>query len=155
MNGFIEYKQDIDWQNQSVTIAESLPRNEDGRTAGYARQRKDTKNHKVRRVTIHPNLFTVLQGRMPPDAKPNALIFLSQKGLPIDDHNFSQRPWKVICNQVGIDRVPYSLRHSLGSHMLERGATDAQVAQVMGNTPETVNRHYAHAISSPEMPGFT
>ena len=96
----------------------------------------------------------MLQERRQDHHKANDLIFLSQQGKPIDDHSFSQRAWKAICKQVGIDRVPYSLRHSLGSHMLENGATDAQVADVLGNTPETVNRHYAHTINRPQMPGF-
>lgn len=83
------------------------------------------------------------------------LIFATVTGKAIDDHNFSQRTWKDICTAAGIPyRVPYAARHSLGSHLLESGATIPQVAEVLGNNPETTARHYAHAINRPKMPGF-
>jgi integrase len=145
---------DIDWESERVCISESLSRGEDGRSAGSSRQRKETKNAKNRWIDIHPDLLTVLADRKRPGADPDDLIFPGPRGKPIDDHRFSQHAWKAICKQVGIDRVPYALRHSLGSHLLESGASAAQVADVLGNTPETVHRHYAHTINRPQMPGF-
>lgn len=144
----------IDWQRHTITIAESLSRGEDGRTAGYARQRKTTKTTKTRELDLHPDLYAMLQGRFDPTAKPDDLVFTTPKGNPIDDHTFSQRAWKRICTKLGIDRVPYAARHSLGSHLLESGATIPQVAATLGNTPETTARHYSHMLNRPQMPGF-
>jgi integrase len=104
-------------------------------------------------VAIHPNLATVLTERRG-DAKPDDLLFRTPRGNPISDHDFSHRTWKRICERVGLERVPYAARHSLGSHLLEQGASIPQVAATLGNTPETTARHYAHMIDRPEMPGF-
>jgi len=145
---------DIDWQRHVVTLSESLSRGEDGRTSGRARQRKSTKNDQRRIIDIHPNLYAMLKARKPEKADAEALIFISPHGNPIDDHSFSQRAWKKICQRIDIERVPYASRHSLGSHLLENGATIPQVAATLGNTPETTARYYSHMIDRPEMPGF-
>lgn len=140
----------IHWQRQTITICESLSRNPEG-----GRIAKESKNGKVRTLDLHPNLLAMLQGRYA-DGKPaNDLIFRSIRGCVIDDHTFSQRTWKDLCKAAGIPhRVPYAARHSLGSHLLENRASIPQVAEVLGNNPETTARHYAHAINRPQMPGF-
>jgi integrase len=145
----------IDWQRHTVSISESLSRAPDGRTAGYARQAKATKNQKVRVIDLHPDLYIMLQGRFTPGAKPDDLVFTTVNGVVIDYHNFSQRTWRDLCKAAGIEyRVPYAARHSLGSHLLENGATIPQAAAILGNRPETLARYYAHAINRPDMPGF-
>ncbi|MGD1908304.1 MAG: tyrosine-type recombinase/integrase [Leptolyngbyaceae cyanobacterium] len=144
----------INWQRRTITICESMSRGPNGETAGYARQRKDTKNHRIREVEIRPKLYTALQGRYSSEFDPDALVFTTPRGKPIDDHNFSQRVWKRICKKIGIEKVPYAARHSLGSHLLEDGATIPQVANVLGNHPETAARHYAHMVNRPQMPDF-
>jgi integrase len=144
----------IDLERGIVNVAESLSRGADGKSAGWARQRKGTKTNKARTLTLHPNLAAVLAQRRHDDAQPDDLVFLTPRGNAIDDHAFSQRIWKRICGLVGLERVPYSARHSLGSHLLEQGASIPQVAATLGNTPETTARHYAHMIDRPEMPGF-
>lgn len=131
-----------------------MSRGADGKTAAWARQRKGTKTGKTRIIALHPNLAAVLAQRRPDDAHPDDLVFLTPRGNAIDEHAFSQRIWKRICGLVGLDRVPYAARHSLGSHLLEQGASIPQVAATLGNTPETTARHYAHMINRPEMPGF-
>ncbi|NEO87906.1 MAG: tyrosine-type recombinase/integrase [Spirulina sp. SIO3F2] len=73
---------------------------------------------------------------------------------PIDDHNFSQRVWRPVCRAIGIDKVPYAARHTLGSHLLHEGAPITSVAAILGNNPETVSRHYAHELERPKMPEF-
>jgi len=75
-------------------------------------------------------------------------------GKPIDDHTFSQDIWKRICKNIGIERVPYAARHSLGSHLLEDGASIPQVAGILGNRPEPTARHYSHMLNRPNMPEF-
>lgn len=145
----------IDWQRHEITISESLSRGEDGKTSSYSRQRKTTKNHKTRVIELHPDIYATLQGRFTPECKPNDLVFTTPTGKAIDDHVFSQRAWKQLCKAAGIEyRVPYAARHSLGSHLLENGATIPQVAEVLGNTPTTTARFYSHRINRPTMPGF-
>lgn len=86
----------IDWQRRVVTVCESMSRGPNGETAGYARQRKGTKNGQVREVDMVPKLYAVLQERCSPDVDADVLIFTTPKGKPIDDHTFSQDIWKRI-----------------------------------------------------------
>lgn len=145
---------DIDWTNRRVMIANSLSRAPDGRTAGYARERKSTKNGRTRFVDLSERMMQMLRDRHHPKAKSSALIFTTHRGQPIDDHNFSQRVWKPVCRAIGIDKVPYSARHTLGSHLLNENVPLTSVAAVLGNNPETVSRHYAHSLNRPKMPEF-
>lgn len=145
---------DIDWPHQRVIIAASLSRASDGRSAGYARERKGTKNEKVRFVDLSERMVQMLRDRQSPESKPNDLIFTTPRGKPIDDHNFSQRVWRPVCRAIGIDKVPYAARHTLGSHLLHEGAPITSVAAILGNNPETVSRHYAHELNRPPMPEF-
>ncbi len=139
----------VNWSQKTMTICESLSR------SGQGRQSKSTKNNKIRVIDLHRDLFAMLQGRFAAGQPPDALIFSTVTGKPIDDHNFSQRTWKDLCKDAGIPhRFPYAARHSLGSHLLENGATIPEVAEVLGNNPETTARTYAHAINRPQMPGF-
>ena len=143
---------DIDWTKNTVTIQRSLSRGEDGKAAGYARQSKSTKNQKHRVIDLHPSLIEILKIRT---GQSQDLVFKSPKGKPIDDHTFSQRVWKSLCKETGIPyRVPYAARHSLGSHLVENGASIPQTAAILGNTPETTARHYTHMIDRPTMPHF-
>jgi len=145
---------DVDFDRGLVVVQSSLSRNEDGRTAGYARQRKTTKNGEEREVGMAPPIKQILQRRRQPNSSPDDLIFLTPRGNPIDDHSFSQRCWKRICEKIGVDKVPYAARHSLGSHLLEDGYSPAQVADILGNQVETTIRHYLHGIEKPEMPTY-
>ena len=143
---------DIDWTKKTVIIQRSLSRGQDGKAAGYARQSKTTKNQKHRTIDLHPSLVEILQIRT---GDSQDLVFKSPKGKPIDDHTFSQRVWKSLCKEAGIPyRVPYAARHSLGSHLVENGASIPQTAAILGNTPQTTARHYTHMIDRPTMPTF-
>ncbi|MDS3860160.1 tyrosine-type recombinase/integrase [Thermosynechococcaceae cyanobacterium BACA0444] len=141
--------QHLNWQQKTITICESLSRSPSGRRA------KPTKNNKTRVIDLHLDLLAMFQGRLSGGRPPQELIFTTATGQPIDDHNFCQRTWKDLCKAAGIPyRVPYAARHSLGSHLLENGASIPQVAEILGNNPETTARYYAHAINRPQMPGF-
>ncbi len=145
---------DIDFQRNIVQVRGSLSRNPDGRSAGYARQWKITKNGEERDLVMPTPIRQILEGRLQPGDKPGDLIFLTPKGNPIDDHSFSQRCWKSICKKIGVDRVPYAARHSTGSHMLEAGASPAQVAEALGNRIETTIRHYLHGVEKAALPTY-
>jgi integrase len=42
--------------------------------------------------------------------------------------------------------VPYQLRHTAASLLLDNGATIEEVADVLGDNPTTVYRHYRHRL---------
>ncbi len=73
--------------------------------------RKATKTNQSREFRLSKHLVTLLQRRKPEPHQPDDLVFPARKGGPIDDHNFRNRAWVSILEQVG---VPYrkSLQHS-------------------------------------------
>jgi integrase len=146
----------IDFERKQVTICESLSRSSEGKTAGYARQRKATKNGNERILDLNATLIAVLSEKRSPTSDPDDLVFTSPKGKPIDDHTFSQRIWKPLCAAAGVEyRVPYAARHTTISHLIDQGANFFQAAYVAGHkSTRMVIERYGHMVNRPEMPDF-
>ncbi|NEQ97597.1 MAG: site-specific integrase, partial [Cyanothece sp. SIO2G6] len=147
----------IDLSKRRVNICESLSRSPDGRTSGYARQRKGTKTGTNGVLPLPDVLRTALTARWQPDTKPDDLVFLSPKGKPIDDHTFSQRVWHKVLSKAGVRyRCPYTLRHTLISYGIEdKGWSLPQAARIARHrSTRMVQETYGHMINLPEMPEF-
>jgi integrase len=51
--------------------------------------------------------------------------------------------------RAGVTGVtPYELRHTFASMLIDQGASPVVVAQAMGNSPDVVWKHYAHAFET-------
>lgn len=80
--------------------------------------------------------------------KINELIFVSPKGGWIDSHNFSNRQWKPLINKLVKEKklkfyIPfYDERHCFGSHVCRQTKDLKTVSYVMGNSPQTLQKHY-------------
>jgi integrase len=147
----------IDLERLEVTIAESLSRSSDGRSAGYARQRKTTKTENIRVLPMSQRLAILFAGRRPVDANPDDLVFTTATGKPVDDRMFRERVWKRICNRAGVEyRPPYTARHTLLSHGIEsEGWTLQQAARIAGHSStRMVADTYGHMINRPRLPEF-
>ncbi|MBE9063304.1 site-specific integrase [cf. Phormidesmis sp. LEGE 11477] len=147
--------QHLDLVRRLVTIRESLSRADDGRTSGKARQRKGTKTENVRVLKMGDRLHQLFVTIKPASAHPDDLIFTAASGGPIDDHNYRERYWKVVCKAADISyRPPYVTRHTLISHGLEYGGwTEKQAAAVAGHTTtRMIQETYSHLMEMPEMP---
>lgn len=149
----------VDLERKEIHIIESLSRGPDGRSSGGARQQKELKTVNGDRILLlQPTVCSMLAGRLKGNTMPdkNSLIFLSPTGKPIDDHNFSQRTWKRLCEKAGVDhRRPYNTRHTVASHLIQEGANLAQVADVLGHTNiRMVSETYGHMLDRPQMPEF-
>lgn len=146
----------IDLERGEVTISESLSRSPDGRGGNGARVRKETKTGSVRTLSLTPSMLAMLQGRKSSDTSPDNLVFTTPSGGAIDDHVFSQRVWKSICERAGVAyRPPYNCRHTLLSHLIEDGGSLIQAAAVAGHADATmVASVYGHMINRPKMPEF-
>jgi integrase len=142
----------VDLLHRQVTISESMPRGD----KGSSRKRKGTKTGSVRVLDMNDLLAPILEGRKPVDADPEALVFPSPTGKAIDDHNFSQRVWRTICEKAGVTyRPPYNCRHTLLSHAIEEGATLLQAAAIAGHAnARMISEVYGHMINRPKMPEF-
>jgi len=74
------------------------------------------------------------------------LVFPSEIGTPLDPSNV-RRTFRRIAKRAGIaEGFPYLLRHSGASLMLHQGATIEDVADVLGDDPVTLLRHYRHQV---------
>jgi integrase len=148
----------IDFNRRMITIAESLSRGDDGKSAGYARKRKSTKNGTVRILPMTETVYGLLMGRFQESQpkSPDELVFTSPTGRAIDDHNFSQRCWRSICQRAGIPyRPPYIARHTALSHIVESTGSLAQAAAVAGhNSLRMVSQTYGHLVSRVQMPDY-
>ena len=90
--------------------------------------------------------------RRPANSDPDALVFASPNGKPIDDDNFRNRAWKTVLTRLGIDyRKPYNTRHTLISHALDLGMNPVMVAQLTGHDVETLYQNYAGNVNSRPM----
>ncbi|MEM9451147.1 MAG: site-specific integrase [Cyanobacteria bacterium P01_E01_bin.6] len=117
-----------------------------GESWGRGRQ-KATKTNRERQFTLSEDVQTLLMNRRPERPEPEALVFSSPQGKPIDDHNFRNRAWKAVLKSVGVAyRKPYNTRHSFTSHALAQGATPAEIADITGNSEETIFRNYVGGV---------
>ncbi|WP_157776231.1 tyrosine-type recombinase/integrase [Gloeomargarita lithophora] len=148
----------IDFPRRMFTISESLSRGDDGKTAGYARKRKATKTGNVRVLPLIPSVYDLLMERyqVSQPKSVDELIFTSPTGRAIDDHNFSQRCWRSICQKAGIPyRPPYITRHTCLSHIVEATGSLAQAAAVAGHSSlRMVSQTYGHLVAKIEMPSY-
>jgi integrase len=141
---------DIDVDRGIVTIGESLVRNPKGKGK---RIRKSTKTGTVRTLKVPDYILSIFTTG---DRHPLSLVFTSARGCPIDDHNFSHRVWRSICELAEIDyRPPYVARHTCISHLIENGASLVQAAAIAGHSStRMVAEVYAHMLDQPDLPDF-
>jgi integrase len=145
----------INLTRKTVTIRESLSRSSDGLTSGRSRERKGTKTDNVRVLPLNDQLVDLFIERWHLGVAVDELIFTAANGGPIDDHNYRERYWKVVCEAAGIRyRPPYTSRHTLISYGLEyEGWTYKQAAAVAGHTTtRMIEETYGHLMNMPSMP---
>jgi integrase len=115
--------------------------------------RKETKTGTIRHLSMTPRLREMLIARCQ-EQDPEALIFPSYTGKPIDDRMFRRRQWKPILKGLGIEyRRPYITRHTLASTAIEQGIPLTSVAYLLGHTDTTmVMQTYGHIVHRPSLP---
>jgi integrase len=80
---------------------------------------------------------------------PDALIFTTESGGRIDEHNWRRRVFKKAAERAGITYPkfrPYDLRHYACSAALELGVSETVVANMSGHSVDMLRRVYAHAM---------
>ncbi len=139
----------IDLEKKQILIKEVLARTlKSGSTEN--RVRKETKNGKERILPLTQDLLEVLE-KVIVGKKQDDLVFHSPTGKSIDDHNFQNRVFKKVLNELGIkERVLYACRHTFGSRCIDQGITPVMTAFLMGNNPETALRNYTHQLNIPK-----
>lgn len=83
--------------------------------------------------------------------KAGECIFLEKSGKPftvksLDEHFRRIRLW------TGYKHfVPYCYRHTLSTNFLAGGGSIDVLAELLGNSPETIRKHYSHLLGKPEL----
>jgi integrase len=139
----------VDFERSTVTISESMPIDMLGN--GYKRTRKGTKTGKVTILNMNDSLRNLLLSI--PAGKPSDLIFKSVRGLTISANGFLKQ-WKKVLNELNIEyRKPYTTRHSLASHAIDKGMSLPDVAYLLGHSnTRMVSQTYGHMINRPNLP---
>ena len=78
----------------------------------------------------------------------HGLVFCSEVGGPLDPSNV-RKVFTRVARNAGVDTkgaVPYLLRHSAVSLLLDAGAPIEEVADLLGDDPQTLYRHYRHRV---------
>lgn len=139
---------DVDLDKREIHIYESLVRH---RGNSSKRERKTTKTGKYRAVPINNTVYHMLIKR--PRGGSLDLVFTSPTGLPIDDHNLSQRCWRNTLKNLGIEhRALYQTRHTFASHCIDSGMTPTEVAAVTGHDVKVLFEHYLGSVKKPKLP---
>lgn len=114
---------------------------------------KPAKTNRSRIIPLTPRLQQMLLARRPDCFTPEDLVFYSPTGVAIDDHNFRNRIWKPALQALNISyRKPYTTRHTLVSHALEKGMSAVSVAELTGHNARTLYQSYAGIVNKIKLP---
>jgi len=141
----------LKWKHISsthITFAEAVPSD--------VRIRKDTKTHQIRLFPINSQLRELLNDIGYEEAE--KLLFYNRNGRELNTHNFLNRVWKPVLTNLVNDKLiryylpQYNCRHTFITLCLEAGISVKQVADMVGNSPEVIYKHYSGVIKQLEVP---
>ncbi|WP_013321086.1 Arm DNA-binding domain-containing protein [Gloeothece verrucosa] len=139
-------------QKDTILFCEAVPTD--------VRIRKATKTDKFRYFPINPELQTILETIKPEKCTADSLVFPAKNGKELDSHNFLNRVWKPIVEQlVNEGKVreylpQYNCRHTFITLCLEDGIPSRRVADWCGTSVNVIEKHYAGAIANIQVPSF-
>ena len=102
-----------------------------------------TKTSRPRNIDVRPQLAAVLDGYEPGATwlVPNA------DGGPLNVPMWSRRVWRPTVKRVGVDAVPYEMRHSFARLMLVDERLDVvSAAAAMGHSVRVLSDSYVHLL---------
>lgn len=130
--------------NKQVEISEAFARTIKG-TNHSARVQKGTKTENIRYLPLTDELAALLEGQIA-DKNLSDFVFLSPKGLSIDDRMLQRRIITPVLKKLGFEkRDLYAARHSFGTRAIQQGMALTDLAYLMGHsTIDTASRNYVH-----------
>ncbi len=113
----------------------------DAGTITLQRHKNRKKTGKPRVIFLVPELAKLLRQRA--GRYPGGFLFRSRRGKPW--YNGSSMKWfKEVETNLGIKAHAYAYRHTYITAALIRGVPVEVLAELVGNTPQVLHRHYAH-----------
>ncbi len=143
---------DVDLRTRRLTVSGSLKRELGELHRGPVKRSRAGQ----RTIDFPPSLATRLRAHRVRQAEERlaagvswvdqGYVFASEIGTPLDPANL-RRTYRRIAKRAGLPPgVPYELRHTAASLLLDEGKSVEEVADVLGDNPETVYRHYRHRV---------
>lgn len=101
-----------------------------------------------RSVPLGPVAIRILAARKPTVASPEALVFATRDGSPLDRHNLSRRQLNATCKQLGLVGVGWHwLRHANATLLDAVGTPLGTVQALLGHSSSEITREvYLHSI---------
>ncbi|HJU45703.1 MAG TPA: tyrosine-type recombinase/integrase [Chitinophagaceae bacterium] len=134
----------INFNLKQIEICEVLARTTKG-SHHAARISKETKTGNTRYLPLTDELAALLFASVQ-DKELDRLVFISPRGVSIDDRMLQRRIIKPVLKKLGFkDRDLYSARHSFGTRAVEQGMPLTDIAYLMGHTNiQTASQNYVH-----------
>jgi len=115
--------------------------------------RKPTKTNQARIITLSPSLRSLLLGMKSIGARPEDLLFTTERGKLIILTNFRLRVWKPVLQALGIPyRSACKTRATFVTHCLQSGMPPIEVSALSGHSTQVMYQHYAGLLSAPQIP---
>ncbi len=103
------------------------------------------KNKRWLWMPLYPEVAAALEAVPPPSGLENQYFFWSDRGSrEIHINNTIMSLAAVYCASGVPGATSHRFRHTLAMELLAKGASIEQVADVLGDSPVTVRRHYKH-----------
>lgn len=104
-----------------------------------------------REVLLNQEVADLLASLQPEPPAPDAFVFTTPRGTPLDETNFSTRIWVPALQAARVRVRPfYNTRHTYISWLLDHGARPLFVCRQTGTSLEMIERHYGDARVTPE-----
>jgi integrase len=149
---------DLDASPPTLTVSGSMKRQPGAGGKGYELTRGQVKRSTggQRTVALPPMALEALRAHKVSQARErlasgelwtdHGLVFSSEVGTPIDPSGL-RRTFARIGARAGLDAgFPYLLRHTAVSLLIDAGAGIEEVADLLGDDPRTLYRHYRHKV---------
>jgi len=153
LTGLLLSDVDLDSNPPTLTVSGAMKRGPDGRAV-----RGDVKRSTagLRSIALPPVAVEALRThrkrlaeeslRLGQVWQDHGLLFPSEVGTPIDPSHL-RRVFARIAKRAGLDAsFPYVLRHTAVSLLVDAGKSIEQVADMLGDDPKTLYRHYRHRV---------
>ena len=102
------------------------------------------KNGKAVKLPLHADIIASLEN-IPPVGE---YVFWSGEGNPKSAVGDWQRTLRRLGEVAGVHVHAHRWRHTLAADLLSKGTPVSQVADILGNSPRIVEKHYSQWISS-------
>lgn len=104
--------------------------------------RHKTAKYKDRYIYFSGEALALIRALM--ERYPKGPLFRTSRGTPYSVTNLNKR-FEVLADKTGIpDLTPYAYRHTFATRWLERGESIEILAELLGNSPEVIRKHYSH-----------